>query len=1076
VRIHRLVVDGIGPYASRQELDFDELSSGGLFLLTGPTGAGKTTILDAIVYALYGTVPGVRGAGSRGDKGTSDRIVSDLRPVDAQPQVELEFTVGGRRLRIIRVPQHQRPKARGEGLTIEKGTVSLSEWIDGAWVGRSTDQQEVAIEMGGLLGMNAAQFAQVVLLPQGEFAGFLRAGVKERQAVLERLFQVDRYQSAEAWFDARAREAKARLDAAEGALHGIVDQLAGALGGAAATPDERTLETVGTWIGERRFEADELRELTRMDVETASAAKSSAERAVRSTEELLAHTQAVEARAAALASLDARLPGAREWIRDHESPELAADESQWAVAARAVQERATRLEERLGDARRIRELDAEAARAEQASDEAERAALAADARVQELGPKVRRAQADAAEGQGADGTLAAWEGERERIRAALEGARRRDALQHELVAAREAHQAAHERTGAARSAQAAEPDRESAAAQLTAAAEALRAVELAAKESDAARDAAAAEVHRIDVLIDQATRLAAQLAEAESQQAAQHGLWLGAREAHLGAREARLEAMAAELAASMGDDEPCPVCGSTDHPAPAPPAPGGDLRAAERAAEERATSARGAAERAATAAAALRGQLAACGVPADLARERQLITEQVAARDAAREREARLLGERTADVERCRATVERAHQAAEALARAMAAEEQARHQVVVIEQSLEAATREAGPDPLTTEDLRLADAELQRLRERRAAAAAARDRVVALETEIEQQRAKAASGRQQAAAGAAAGRAAREQARQLTAHVMELVGDHAGLESALADARRRSATLQAAASIVADCATAQAEFERARAVAEQAAADEARGDAEPQNVEERLEQRRAAAHEAERSREEAAARMRDAERHTTAIERATAALDEARAALGPAAEDAERLQRLDATVRGLGDNRRRISLTTYVLAARLEEVAEAATAHLQRMSGGRYALLHHDERFGNGPAGLGLRVLDAYSGEERDTATLSGGEAFYASLALALGLADVVQREAGGRPLETLLVDEGFGSLDADTLEEVLGELDELRAAGRAIGLVSHVPALAERIPAQLRVAAGPRGSTATVVVGELLV
>ncbi len=82
--------------------------------------------------------------------------------------------------------------------------------------------------------------------------------------------------------------------------------------------------------------------------------------------------------------------------------------------------------------------------------------------------------------------------------------------------------------------------------------------------------------------------------------------------------------------------------------------------------------------------------------------------------------------------------------------------------------------------------------------------------------------------------------------------------------------------------------------------------------------------------------------------------------------------------------------------------------------------------------------------------------TLSGGEAFYASLALALGLADVVQREAGGRPLETLLVDEGFGALDPDTLEEVLGELDELRAAGRAIGLVSHVPALAERIPAQL--------------------
>ncbi len=133
----------------------------------------------------------------------------------------------------------------------------------------------------------------------------------------------------------------------------------------------------------------------------------------------------------------------------------------------------------------------------------------------------------------------------------------------------------------------------------------------------------------------------------------------------------------------------------------------------------------------------------------------------------------------------------------------------------------------------------------------------------------------------------------------------------------------------------------------------------------------------------------------------------------------------------------------------------------AATAHLLRMSGGRYELRTMMSGTATRRAGLGLRVFDGHSGDERDTGTLSGGEAFYASLALALGLADVVQREAGGRPLDTLLVDEGFGSLDPDTLEDVLGELEELRSRGRAIGVVSHVSALADRITAQLQVQPG---------------
>ena len=136
-----------------------------------------------------------------------------------------------------------------------------------------------------------------------------------------------------------------------------------------------------------------------------------------------------------------------------------------------------------------------------------------------------------------------------------------------------------------------------------------------------------------------------------------------------------------------------------------------------------------------------------------------------------------------------------------------------------------------------------------------------------------------------------------------------------------------------------------------------------------------------------------------------------------------------------------GGNVLRMRLTAFVLAARLEEVAAAATERLSAMSDGRFTLVHTDELAKSGArSGLGLQVLDSWTGVARDTSTLSGGETFLASLALALGLADVVQAEAGGTTIETLFVDEGFGTLDEDALEEVMGVLDGLRGGGRTVG------------------------------------
>ncbi len=135
------------------------------------------------------------------------------------------------------------------------------------------------------------------------------------------------------------------------------------------------------------------------------------------------------------------------------------------------------------------------------------------------------------------------------------------------------------------------------------------------------------------------------------------------------------------------------------------------------------------------------------------------------------------------------------------------------------------------------------------------------------------------------------------------------------------------------------------------------------------------------------------------------------------------------------------------------------------------MSDGRFSVVHADERApGNQRSGLGLRIRDGWDATDRDPATLSGGESFMASLALALGLADVVTAEAGGTSMDTLFVDEGFGGLDTDTLDAVLDVLDGLRAGGRSVGLVSHVAELRTRIPVQLGVRRAREGSTLALI------
>jgi len=201
VRLHDLEVSAFGPFADTVKVDFDELGADGLFLLHGQTGAGKTTILDAVAFALYGTVPGARKEGKR--------LLSDHAPAGAVPTVTLEATVGGRRVRITRSPEYQRAKKRGTGTITENAKATLA-WLDGEGENLSRIP-DIAREIERLLGMTADQFFQVVLLPQGEFAKFLRADNEERGKLLEKLFDTTRFKTVEEWFVDRKRASDARV-------------------------------------------------------------------------------------------------------------------------------------------------------------------------------------------------------------------------------------------------------------------------------------------------------------------------------------------------------------------------------------------------------------------------------------------------------------------------------------------------------------------------------------------------------------------------------------------------------------------------------------------------------------------------------------------------------------------------------------------------------------------------------------------------------------------------------------------------------------------------------------------------
>ncbi|MFZ2174588.1 MAG: SMC family ATPase [Rhodococcus sp. (in: high G+C Gram-positive bacteria)] len=996
MRLHRLEVEAFGPFAGTVEVDFDRLGADGLFLLHGHTGAGKTTILDAVAFALYGTVPGARRDGKR--------LLSDHAPPGSVPTVTLEATIAGRHLRLVRSPEFERPKRRGSG-TIKENAKATLTWLDGNGENLSRIP-DIAEEIGRLMGMNADQFFQVVLLPQGEFAKFLRADNEERGQLLERLFDTTRFGTVEDWFLNRRRASAHELDEQQRA----VDVLLARVGTAAGIEGGADADPVG-WARKLEQEAGETRDLAADELVRAKDAAKAAREAFTEARRIL--------------ELQNRRRRAEAELEEH---------------AAGVAERAG-LGTELVDARRAEPVAAVARDAVAARKNA--AALRRNVETLEQSLQSLQSTAGGAalvaalswpptpvDREHVRASIRAWRDEVVRLDGALAESVAGDRLETELTQLRGRQRAlAKEAESVAREQELLPAALRDAEIALDASDKAVAALPGLQGERERAADAAAA-----------ATDLRARRAEREVLERQV----LDARRIHQDSRERwldlfqrRIAGMAAELAAELKDGEPCQVCGSPEHPRPAAPSGETITKVDEDAALEDERKASVALTDAAEALAAV-----------------ERIIDVLAHRrgDGDVGELERALADADARVAEATAAGASAQWRAEARAGLRAAECRLRERSG--ELGLEAAT--------VAEKIATITAQVDEIRDRVTAAAGDDASVQARRDRLE----SLAEGASVLLDARDEGAGAELAARTLDAKTASLT-EAAGFDSvdrALA-AVRSVARQNEIENVLADARDVEVGARAVLAEPDIAAV----ADVEPVA----LEAAQRAHDETAEAVDVAVAAASEAERRLLDLERLVRLLEQATDAIAPLQAAHEELAALAEVIAGRGQNSLKMSLRSYVLAARLEEVAVSASARLQRMSSGRYEFVHTDEAGPRGRrGGLGLDIRDDYTGVVRSAKTLSGGESFLASLALALGLADVVAAESGGVVLDTMFIDEGFGTLDADTLDSVMGVLDELRDGGRVVGIVSHVDEMRQRIPSRLHVIRGRTGSTLEVIAG----
>lgn len=1058
---HRLEFEAFMAYPKREVIDFDALNEAGIFLLNGPTGSGKTTVLDAICYALYGMPSSERDIGSL--------YSIHVPPGEIKPHIFLELSIQNRRLRIDRTPAYRRLITRGKNKgtpTLENPQALVSELIPGrdpqdeqSWRKAAEGMADSADYLTKLIGLNREQFLKVMLLPQGQFADFLKARSKDRIPLLKQLFPVDTYEQVMN----RLRE---KEQISERAVQDIKHALDRTLEQTVTTYTKlcERLSRSGTDLDDNKNIVDaQEREVseayTKLDLATdLETARHDFEgwftehlHAVRRQEQqdehaltdlkdkrekLAAQQQDIAQRIQDWAEYE-KLQSA--WVR-HESQEeehkkqcRTLSNSRAAAPVEAELERSRRDEERRMHA------------AEHAQDTLNMARSSASQALEALGDCTEHLEASLYRIDTAQ-DLQRVLNQAPSVMAQLR------VYQHDEQALEEAKAAL------------TALKRDSEKAQRTVEGIAKRELQSQQKLSDISNRLSS--LHDVEQNYARA-QLALETAKKTQQEVAAHTekleqaqtahdqavqayeliqrLSITASEEYTRLQKRRLEQVAFTLAEELDEGQPCMVCGSREHPQPAQPSVNGITLVEQSeidAAEKRAHREQQKASAAATSVAqtqAVMDQLNEFHIP-DSQEAQSQVTE---AQNIYNQAQEALTHKREAQHKQEKETLELQK----------ISEEQTRARTSLTQLQTQQASEQ--------QTLKKLEKKLRQV----AATISFADRVCKLESYVEQAHRAVDASRRLDDATISAAESAHQAQQSLERSVFETFEavqqavltevQQQHLEQAISAYREEHATLQASLDRPA-MRTVATLIEHGQKAPSQEELTRIRQ--ERDNVEQQYE----------------TLMTREGIR-TNGIETLESLFQDYQEQQGESAhavEQANLYAGLASIARGDNpDKNHQIDLVSYVLGGEFEQVLQVASEHLQRMSDNRYRLVLSDKREKRARigGGLSISVEDNWNNDQREVSSLSGGESFLASLSLALGLAEVVQARNGGIEIETLFIDEGFGTLDAQTLELVMETLENIRENGRVIGLISHVEDMKERISAQVSIEKRQNGSTLRV-------
>jgi exonuclease SbcC len=1036
-----------GPYAGEEVIDFTKLGGRNIFLITGPTGAGKTTVFDGISYAVFGI------ASSEDRDGESLR--SHFAKEDLLTSVELEFELRGRRYLIRRIPKQNKPKARGEGFTEQKADAELRIFKGSGPEGIETFSgvSRVNDKVNEILGINHDQFRQIMMIPQGEFRKLITEESTDREKILQKIFGTEGFRKVQDRLFERSRA----LTQQGGTLETRIKEN---MRGVDPGEDAQARELLESGAGgddvlkavERLIEEDGLRERQLAEgIKEKEGSIVAQNNGIALAEENNRKFQNKEAAAARKEELDARQ-------EEYSSKEKSLENARRAIAIVPVEENAAAKEEALRSCR----LKEKAAAAK--LDQAQKASDTSDAEYEK--EKKREPERSALQKK-----LGVLEGLRGKVSELEERNARIGELKKEEKKLNSRLDALRENL---------KKDREEA-----------KRLEGELRLSREAKDRYFHLSTRHEGL-DKSARGLKSLLEANSKleeirvKWAKHKAAAEEAEQHLKRtmeEAAQLNDMffkgqAGFLATDLREGEPCPVCGSKAHPEPAARLEGApDKEAIEAAEERRAKAQKDFSEKS--------GDLS--GSRGEGVAQRQLVDKlKVELADDLRAEALDLEKEALTAYASGKLKELKAEMAE--LSRELLEAKKLKDQEESLAAALEALTKTSESAQKETEEK---TAELADLRARLAGDEKLQQSVTAelpegadstesLEKLIRDSRKRA----EQLKAGLEeAEKSSKAAAVELSRASSEL--DSAKANSLTAEQELGSARKKFGEELRAAGFTDAEEYRSSKLTRQQidvldadikdylgslkAAADalikaeqeiEGLSRADTEALRGKLKESEAAREALKEEKEKLHARvvlngsqlqsMRKYRKELTKIE-----------------EEYSVIGRLTKIARG--DNAEKITFERYVLAAFFDDIISAANLRLTRMTGSRYEMQRKTDRSkGNAQSGLELEVLDNYTGRTRHIKTLSGGESFKASLSLALGLADVVQSYAGGISLDTMFVDEGFGTLDPESLDAAVQSLVELQSTGRLVGIISHVPELKERIDARLEITPGREGSTAS--------